>query len=84
MLKNKNIIVALTGSIAAEAGSKTVSINGAAAHKASPRDIIIICAYGEFNEVEADAHEPVLVYFDEENNITGTKSSIPEQKLHSA
>ena len=29
--------------IAAEAGSKTVSINGAAAHKASPEDIIIIC-----------------------------------------
>lgn len=70
--------------IAAEAGSKTVSINGAAAHKASPKDIIIICAYGEFSEIEADAHEPVLVYFDEENNITGIKSSIPEQKLYSA
>ena len=68
--------------IAAEAGSKTVSINGAAAHKASPKDIII-CAYGEFNEVEAETHEPVLVYFDQENNITHTKSSIPEQKLHS-
>ena len=70
--------------IAAEAGSKTVSINGAAAHKASPRDIVIICAYGEFNEIEADAHEPVLVYFDKENNIIDTKSSIPEQKLFSA
>ena len=69
--------------IAAEAGSKTVSINGAAAHKASPKDFIIICAYGEFNEVEAETHEPVLVYFDQENNITHTKSSIPEQKLHS-
>ena len=39
--------------IAAEAGSKTVSINGAAAHKASPEDIIIICSYGTIIIVHA-------------------------------
>ena len=39
--------------MSAEAGSKTVSINGAAAHKASPNDIIIICAYGLYEESEA-------------------------------
>ena len=67
--------------MAAEAGSKTVSINGAAAHKASPNDIIIICSYGLFNEQEALSHEPVLVYFDTDNNIKSIKNAIPEQKL---
>ncbi|MDB9926141.1 aspartate 1-decarboxylase [Hyphomicrobiales bacterium] len=67
--------------MAAKAGSKTVSINGAAAHKASPNDIIIICSYGLFNEQEALSHEPVLVYFDSDNNIKSIKNAIPEQKL---
>ena len=67
--------------MAAEAGSKTVSINGAAAHKASPNDIIIICSYGLFNEQEALSHEPVLVYFDSDNNIKSINNAIPEQKL---
>jgi aspartate 1-decarboxylase len=67
--------------MAAEAGSKTVSINGAAAHKASPNDIIIICSYGLFDEKEASKHEPVLVYFDDKNNVKSIKNAIPEQKL---
>ena len=66
--------------IAAEAGSRTVSINGAAAHKVSPRDIII-CSYGLFNEEEVLEHKPVLVYFDEKNNIKSIKKEIPVQKL---
>jgi aspartate 1-decarboxylase len=69
--------------ILAESGSKTLSVNGAAAHKVSLNDIVIICTYGEFNEVEADNHKPTLVYFDKDNNITDIKNSIPEQKLHS-
>ena len=67
--------------MAAEAGSKTVSINGAAAHKASPNDIIIICSYGLFDEEAATKHEPVLVYFDDKNNVKSIKKAIPEQKL---
>lgn len=69
--------------ILAEAGSKTLSVNGAAAHKVSLGDIVIICTYGEFDEVESKEHQPTLVYFDKDNNITGIKNSIPEQKLHS-
>ena len=67
--------------MSAEAGSRTVSINGAAAHKASPKDIIIICAYSFFNEDEAVKHKPTLVYFDQDNNIKSIKEGIPEQKL---
>ena len=67
--------------MAAEAGSRTVSINGAAAHRASPRDIIIICSYGLFHEEESLVHKPVLVYFDENNNVKSIKKEIPVQKL---
>ena len=67
--------------MAAEAGSKTVSINGAAAHKASPKDIIIICSYGLYDKEAALIHKPTLVYFDENNNIKSIKDGIPEQKL---
>jgi len=69
--------------ILAESGSKTLSVNGAAAHKVSLNDIVIICTYGEFDEAESAKHKPTLVYFDKENNITGIKNSIPQQKLHS-
>ena len=69
--------------IAAEAGSKTVSINGAAAHKASPEDIIIICSYVSMSENQISNHAPTLVYFNESNEIVDTKSSIPTQRLRS-
>ena len=69
--------------IAAEAGSKTVSINGAAAHKANPNDIIIICSYTSLQENEISYHSPTLVYFNESNEIVDTKSSIPTQRLRS-
>lgn len=69
--------------IAAEAGSKTVSINGAAAHKANPNDIIIICSYISMTEGEISDHSPTLVYFNESNKIVDTQSSIPTQRLRS-
>ena len=69
--------------IAAEAGSKTVSINGAAAHKPSPEDIIIICSYVSMSENQISNHAPTLVYFNESNEIVDTKSSIPTQRLRS-
>jgi len=69
--------------ILAESGSKTLSVNGAAAHKVNVGDVVIICSYGSFNEDESKEHLPTLVYFDKENNITDVKNSIPTQKLQS-
>ena len=69
-----------TYAIQAEAGSKIISVNGAAAHKADPGDRIIICTYVSLTETEADAHKPVMVYLDEENNVTNTRNFIPVQK----
>ena len=69
--------------ILAESGSKTLSVNGAAAHKVSIDDVVIICTYGSYDKNEAKSHHPTLVYFDKENNIIDIKNSIPEQKLKS-
>ena len=69
--------------ILAESGSKTLSVNGAAAHKVNVGDVVIICSYGSFNEDESKEHIPTLVYFDKDNNITDVKNSIPTQKLQS-
>ena len=69
--------------ILAESGSKTLSVNGAAAHKVSIDDVVIICTYGSYDKNEARSHHPTLVYFDKENNIIDVKNSIPEQKLKS-
>lgn len=69
-----------TYAIRAEAGSRIISVNGAAAHKASPGDRIIICAYGVLSEKEAADFKPTLVYLDKDNAVTGTRHHIPVQK----
>lgn len=69
----------ITYAIRAEPGSKTISVNGAAAHKANVGDRIIICAYGSMDEKEAKSYQPSLVYLDECNNITRTGNQIPMQ-----
>lgn len=68
-----------TYAIRAEAGSGIVSINGAAAHKAEPGDIVIICAYAEYEERELLSFKPRLVYVDAHNRITHTRNAIPVQ-----
>lgn len=68
-----------TYAISGERGSKMISVNGAAAHKASPGHRVIICAYGMLDEADAVKHQPSLVYCDEGNNIKGTGNGIPTQ-----
>jgi len=68
-----------TYAIRAERGSKIVSVNGAAAHKASPGDRLIICTYAAMSEQAARAHRPRLVYLNEHNEITRTANTIPVQ-----
>jgi aspartate 1-decarboxylase len=68
-----------TYAIRAEAGSRIISVNGAAAHKARPGDRVIICAYGSMSEQEALRHKPRLVYLDEDNRVTHTGNAIPVQ-----
>lgn len=68
-----------TYAIRAEDGSGIISVNGAAAHKADPEDIIIICTYAEVEEKELATFKPRLVYVDSANRITHTRNTIPVQ-----
>jgi aspartate 1-decarboxylase len=68
-----------TYAIRAEAGSRVISVNGAAAHKASPGDRLIICCYAGMSEQEAARFEPMLVYCDEHNGIIRVGHQIPAQ-----
>ena len=68
-----------TYAIRAEAGSGVISVNGAAAHKASPGDRVIICAYAELAQHEVVNFQPKLVYLNEANQVVRTANKIPVQ-----
>lgn len=68
-----------TYAIRAEAHSGIISVNGAAAHKASPGDLLIIATYANLTEAEADQFKPIMVYFNDENKITHSKNTIAPQ-----
>jgi aspartate 1-decarboxylase len=68
-----------TYAIRAQDGSGIVSVNGAAAHKASPGDRVIICSYIQLDQKEAANFKPKLVYLDMKNNISHTSERIPVQ-----
>ena len=68
-----------TYAIRAEAGSGIISVNGAAAHKASPGDRIIICTYAVLSQQEAAVFKPTLVYLDADNRIKDSRNAIPVQ-----
>ena len=65
--------------ILAEAGSGTVSMNGAAARKVQVGDRVIIAAYSQMSEAEADAFKPKLVYLGDDNRVERTSNTIPTQ-----
>ena len=68
-----------TYAIQAEKNSGIISINGAAAHKADPGDKLIIATFANYNEIELEKYQPLLVYVDHQNKITITKNSIAMQ-----
>jgi len=68
-----------TYAIRAQRGSRTISVNGAAAHKAQPGDILIIAAFATYSEIELHKYHPHLVYVDEFNHIIGQRDKIPVQ-----
>ncbi len=69
----------VTYAIRGEERSGIISVNGAAAHRAQPGDLVIICAYGTCDEAEAANYKPTLVYVDRHNLLTHTNLSIPKQ-----
>jgi aspartate 1-decarboxylase len=67
----------ITYAMKAEPGSKIVSVNGAAAWKANPGDIVIICTYASIHE--SDPHKPIMVYCTVNNTVTHISRDIPVQ-----
>jgi aspartate 1-decarboxylase len=65
--------------IRAEAGSRTISMNGAAARRVQVGDRVIIATYGQYSEEEAARHKPKLVYLDADNSVERTANTIPVQ-----
>lgn len=65
--------------ILAEAGSGTISMNGAAARKVQVGDRVIIAAYGQLTEAEAEKFKPKLVYLGEGNKVARTSNTIAVQ-----
>jgi len=68
-----------TYAISAERGSGVISVNGAAARKAAPGDLLIIASYAIYSEIELAKYEPRLIYFDDKNRIVGARNAIPAQ-----
>jgi aspartate 1-decarboxylase len=68
-----------TYAIRAERGSGVISVNGSAARRAAPGDILIIATFAIYDEAEAEVHEPSLVYVDSQNRIVNQRRKIPIQ-----
>jgi aspartate 1-decarboxylase len=56
-----------TYALAGERGSGTICINGAAAHKASPGDLVIIASFAWMDEDEAQILRPRIIQVDRDN-----------------
>lgn len=63
-----------TYAITAPRGSRVISVNGAAALKASPKDVVIIVAYASFEAEEAKQFKPNVALLDKDNMVTSTKN----------
>lgn len=72
-----------TYAIRAARGSRTISVNGAAAHKAQPQDILIIAAYSAYSETELLQFHPRLVYVNEHNEMIAQRDNIAVQSNQS-
>ena len=68
-----------TYAIRAERGSGIISVNGAAARRAAPGDLLIIACYSAYNELELQKYQPKLVYVDGRNRIVRKGNAIPVQ-----
>ncbi|HTT77307.1 MAG TPA: aspartate 1-decarboxylase [Candidatus Binataceae bacterium] len=64
-----------TYAIGAAAGSGEVSLNGAAARRGTPGDIMIIATFAPMDEVRARRHVPTVVLVDENNRPRALQAS---------
>jgi aspartate 1-decarboxylase len=58
-----------------------ISINGAAAHKASPDDLIIIAAFTYLNEEVAKTYTPTVIFVNKDNCISEIRPELTPRHL---
>ena len=63
-----------TYTIAGEAGSGVICLNGAAARHVQVHDKIIIMCYAQLDESEVESHNPLVVFVDNSNKIRHIKN----------
>ncbi len=68
-----------TYAISGERGSKIISFNGAAAHRADVGDILIIASYVTMPDEQARSWQPKVAYFDGDNEMKRTAKAVPVQ-----
>lgn len=55
--------------IKGERGSGTICLNGPAARKVQPGDVIIIISYAQMEFEEAKSHQPKVIFPDQNNQL---------------
>ena len=68
-----------TYAIRAERGSGIISVNGSAARRAAPGDLLIIASFALYEEAELAGVAPSLIYVDAQNRIVRIGHAIPAQ-----
>lgn len=58
-------------------GGGDICVNGAAAHHASPGDLVIIASFVDLDDTEAHAWEPRCVFVDADNAIRECRAEEP-------
>ncbi|MFZ2656948.1 MAG: aspartate 1-decarboxylase [Victivallales bacterium] len=66
-----------TYAILGKAGGRDFKVNGAAAHRASPGDIITIMSFGICTEADAKTITPKILVMDSKNQIACRKGRSP-------
>lgn len=56
-----------TYAITGEPGSGVICLNGAAARKGAPGDLLIIATFAAYDAAELKDHQPIMVYVDSRN-----------------
>ena len=74
-----------TYAVAGPRDSGVVCVNGAAAHKVRPGDLVIIAAFTWMDETAARRHEPKVIFVDEDNRPREMRAEMPgPERAHSA
>jgi aspartate 1-decarboxylase len=63
-----------TYALRGQPGSGVICINGAAAHKASTGDLVIIATFSWMSDEQARVWQPLVVFVDEHNRIADSRS----------